>query len=208
MPVINLGPLNGEQLAAVRNACSSPLSVVTGPPGTGKSQAIVSMAASILASGGTVLVASKNHQALDAVQDRLGGIAADVPFLVRTLDPAREIDRSFEDVVSELVSGDSQTGGLPPDEMLGAQMADLARRRWKALEALGTRAQIECELAEILERLEARQRSGIGQSEPSEPASLISAERIGLWAWIMKWLRGLSRRENNPRQSINSNFAV
>ena len=41
--------------------------LLIGPPGTGKSQAIVSMAASVLLQGGTVLVASKNHQALDAV---------------------------------------------------------------------------------------------------------------------------------------------
>ena len=68
---IDAVPLNKEQLRAVRGACEAPLTVVTGPPGTGKSQAIVSMAASILADGGSVLIASKNHQALDAVEDRL-----------------------------------------------------------------------------------------------------------------------------------------
>ncbi|MCA1776564.1 MAG: hypothetical protein LC676_13435, partial [Loktanella sp.] len=38
IPALNVGALNGEQTAAVRNACAEPLSVVTGPPGTGKSQ--------------------------------------------------------------------------------------------------------------------------------------------------------------------------
>lgn len=79
VPAINFGPLNGDQVAALRLASSAPLSVITGPPGTGKSQVIVSIAASVLMAGGSVLVASKNHQALDAVEERLGGLAPDYP---------------------------------------------------------------------------------------------------------------------------------
>ncbi|MFD1807559.1 AAA domain-containing protein [Gemmobacter lanyuensis] len=104
---LNVGALNAEQISAVRAACSAPLTVVTGPPGTGKSQAIVSMAASVLMAGGSVLVASKNHQALDAVQDRLGGLAPEAPFVVRTLDPSGEVDRSFSTVLRDLVQGDT-----------------------------------------------------------------------------------------------------
>lgn len=103
IPVINTGPLNAEQIAAVRNACSEPLSVVTGPPGTGKSQAIVSIVATMLSADCSVVVASKNHQALDAVENRLKGLAPEAEFLVRTLDPAKDIDRSFKDVLSDLV---------------------------------------------------------------------------------------------------------
>lgn len=89
-----------------------PLTVVTGPPGTGKSQAIVAMAASALQAGQTVLVASKNHQALDAVEERLTAIATDVKFLVRTLDPAKEVDASMKDVLSEIVNDVSVASGV------------------------------------------------------------------------------------------------
>ena len=64
---VSVGPLNHEQIRAVDYAMTHPLTVVTGPPGTGKSQAIVAMAATILLGGGSIVVASRNHQALDAV---------------------------------------------------------------------------------------------------------------------------------------------
>jgi hypothetical protein len=47
-PSLNVGPLNAEQIRAVDSAMSAPLTVVTGPPGTGKSQAIVAMVASAI----------------------------------------------------------------------------------------------------------------------------------------------------------------
>lgn len=109
---INLGPINAEQYEAVKSSMDHPLTVVTGPPGTGKSQAIVAMAASALQAGQTVLVASKNHQALDAVEERLTAIATDVKFLVRTLDPAKEVDASMKDVLSEIVNDVSVASGV------------------------------------------------------------------------------------------------
>ena len=62
------------------------------------------MAASIIAHGGNVLVASKNHQALDAVEDRLGELAGSIQFLVRTLNPNMNIDKSIEDILRELIA--------------------------------------------------------------------------------------------------------
>jgi very-short-patch-repair endonuclease len=154
---INVGPLNAEQITAVRNACSTPLSVVTGPPGTGKSQAIVSMAASVLAAGGTVLVASKNHQALDAVQDRLGGLAPDMPFFVRTLDPSEDVDRSFMSVLTELVQGEA-AHPRNVDETLSLLLREQAGTRAEALDGIARRENLECAIAELLERIEARKK--------------------------------------------------
>ena len=98
---INIGDTNQEQLAAVQNALNQSISVVTGPPGTGKSQTIVSAVATTLLDGGSVLFASKNHQALDAVIERLSNLAVDVNFVVRTYDKNGEIDTSFKKVLSK-----------------------------------------------------------------------------------------------------------
>lgn len=156
VPAINVGSLNAEQIAAVRAACAAPLTVVTGPPGTGKSQAIVSMAASVLLAGGSVLVASKNHQALDAVEERLGGLAPDAPFVVRTLDPSGELDRSFKSVLTELVQGDA---GRPRkvDEFVRERLSELATSRERGLDAHALRSELECEIADVLERIKARE---------------------------------------------------
>ncbi|WP_025596107.1 AAA domain-containing protein [Agrobacterium tumefaciens] len=155
-PVINTGDLNKEQIDAVRQAMTAPLTVVTGPPGTGKSQAIVSIAASVIADGGSVLVASKNHQALDAVESRLGGIAPQSPFLVRTLDPSREIDQSFDRVLDQLVSEPSK-GAAEPDLVLRSKISTLAQNRNRVLDEIDHVSRIHGSIAELLERIEAVQ---------------------------------------------------
>ena len=170
---LNVGPLNGEQISAVREAVRNGLTVVTGPPGTGKSQAIVSMVASVLADGGSVLVASKNHQALDAVEDRLGGIAPEVSFLVRTLDPSRSIDRSFEDVLVELVREPTRPGaGLDPVAL--SRLATLAQQRAQALDSHAEIGRIHSAIAEILERIQVRSQDDISVQDPTSPAPSVT----------------------------------
>ncbi|OUD08927.1 hypothetical protein BVC71_09415 [Marivivens niveibacter] len=163
---LNVGPLNAEQIEAVSNACSAPLSVVTGPPGTGKSQAIVSMAASVLSNGGSVLVASKNHQALDAVEDRLGSIAKETPFIVRTLDPAKNKDVSFASLLKELVTETSGAGSII-DQSLVADCFRMAERRSVAFNKEVRRAKLECQIADVHDQLVAR--SVVLRSEVDDP---------------------------------------
>lgn len=63
---------NLSQWDAVDNALSSPLSVVEGPPGTGKTETILNIIASVVASGsGTVAVVSHGNAAVDNVRDKL-----------------------------------------------------------------------------------------------------------------------------------------
>ncbi len=76
-------PLNHEQREAVREATTSPLTVVTGPPGTGKSQIIVSMIADSYVRGRTVLFTSKNNKAVDVVETRVSELS-NTPLMVRT----------------------------------------------------------------------------------------------------------------------------
>lgn len=166
---LNTGPLNREQIAAVEKALSSNLTVVTGPPGTGKSQAIVSMVASILNANGSVLVASKNHQALDAVEERLRGIASDVPFIVRTLDPARDLDLSFNAVLTALVREPSRSGPAP-DIIARSKLATTARLRADALGKLEDIGRLRCEIAELIERVAARRGA---EPEPSTAPATI-----------------------------------
>jgi very-short-patch-repair endonuclease len=64
-------PLNRGQEDAARVALEAPLTVVTGPPGTGKSQVVVDLLASCALAGRPVLFASKNNKAVDVVRERL-----------------------------------------------------------------------------------------------------------------------------------------
>lgn len=74
--------LNTEQRAAVRAALTAPLTVITGPPGTGKSQVVTALLANCAWRGNKVLFASKNNKAVDVVEQRINGLASR-PTLIR-----------------------------------------------------------------------------------------------------------------------------
>jgi very-short-patch-repair endonuclease len=75
--------LNGPQEAACKNAFTQSISVVTGPPGTGKSQVVAAIITTAIMEGKSVLFASRNSKAIDVVQERFGKICPNTPVLVR-----------------------------------------------------------------------------------------------------------------------------
>ena len=74
LPLLEVLPLNSEQRQAVRQALTNPLTVVTGPPGTGKSQVVTSILVNAAWQGKTVLFASKNNKAVDVVETRVNSL--------------------------------------------------------------------------------------------------------------------------------------
>jgi len=68
--VIDTEVMNANQRKAVATLLSQNLSVVTGPPGTGKSQVVCSGIANLRLAGQTAIFASRNHKAIDAVVNR------------------------------------------------------------------------------------------------------------------------------------------
>ena len=60
-----------QQDRAVHSAMTNPLTVVTGPPGSGKSQVVLNTVAAAVCREETVLIASKNNKAVDVVVERL-----------------------------------------------------------------------------------------------------------------------------------------
>ncbi|MFH1636855.1 MAG: AAA domain-containing protein [Candidatus Woesearchaeota archaeon] len=72
--LLEIFSLNESQETAVNNAFSSNISVITGPPGTGKSQVVLNVIANAVWNDKTVLFASKNNRAVDVVNDKLKAI--------------------------------------------------------------------------------------------------------------------------------------
>ena len=67
-------PLNSEQREAVQKALSQDLTVITGPPGTGKSQVVSTILLNAAFRGTSVLFASKNNKAVDVVEQRVNAL--------------------------------------------------------------------------------------------------------------------------------------
>jgi RecA/RadA recombinase len=69
--------VNESQLTAVERAFSAQISVIEGPPGTGKTQTILNILANILLRGNTVAVLSNNNAAVENVYEKLGKFGLD-----------------------------------------------------------------------------------------------------------------------------------
>jgi very-short-patch-repair endonuclease len=81
-PLIEVLPLNLEQREAVKRAMTESLTVITGPPGTGKSQVVTALLVIAAWTGQKVLFASKNNKAVDVVESRVNGLGSR-PILLR-----------------------------------------------------------------------------------------------------------------------------
>jgi very-short-patch-repair endonuclease/polyhydroxyalkanoate synthesis regulator phasin len=103
-------PLNDEQRAAVQAAMAAPLTVITGPPGTGKSQVVTSILVNAALDGQRVLFASKNNKAVDVVLERANGLTSR-PILVRLGAEDAHRDRLLS-FLADLLS----TTATPSDE--------------------------------------------------------------------------------------------
>ena len=114
-------PLNEEQRQAVGKAMIAPLTVVTGPPGTGKSQIVVSMIADAYMRGESVLFTSKNNKAVDVVEDRVSSLSTS-PLMIRTGN--RVGDRNLRQEISNRLAS-----------MLAFQPSDADRQEYKDLSA-------------------------------------------------------------------------
>jgi very-short-patch-repair endonuclease len=81
-PVLEVLPMNSEQRNAVESALNRSLTIITGPPGTGKSQVVTNLLINAAWRGQRVLFASKNNKAVDVVEERVNNLGPR-PMLLR-----------------------------------------------------------------------------------------------------------------------------
>lgn len=82
VPLLEVLPMNIEQRESVRSALFKPLTIITGPPGTGKSQVVTNLLINAAWRGQKVLFASKNNKAVDVVESRINELGPR-PILLR-----------------------------------------------------------------------------------------------------------------------------
>ena len=73
-PLLEVLPMNSEQEDAVRHSMSDKLTIVTGPPGTGKSQVVTNIVLNSAWEGKNILFTSKNNKAVDVVETRVNAL--------------------------------------------------------------------------------------------------------------------------------------
>lgn len=145
--VADTAPLNAEQRLAAASLLTKDVTVVTGPPGTGKSQVVSSTIANARLRSQTVLFTSRNHKAIDAVMGRLTDPEGQ-PLIVRTNskdDPG--LNYTFSHAIRDMLAapphpGSSERFDRTKEELVSllderGRKASFARRAAEAGMALG-----------------------------------------------------------------------
>ena len=109
-------PSNHEQHKALDEALNYPVSKITGPPGTGKSQIAVNLIANLVFNGQSILFTSKNHKAIHAICERADDAVR--------MDSAEDINLTIPPLIQFCSTPDRQTGA-----QWNRQQLDLVRHR-------------------------------------------------------------------------------
>ena len=88
--ILEVLPLNDEQKEAVRSAMSADVTLIAGPPGTGKTQVVANLIINAVLAGQNVLFTSKNNNAVDVVVKRVNSINKNLPLVLRYEKSAKQ----------------------------------------------------------------------------------------------------------------------
>jgi very-short-patch-repair endonuclease len=144
--------LHPSQRATVVNSLAERASVVTGPPGTGKSEVVAAMLLNHLLRGQPALFASKNHQALDAVLPRLNTAVEGGDLIIQTSSRELAQRRNYLGKLQSLLARPSR-----PDASRGEdfrhQFGDLFQEQRTALSDIGAITQARSEYESLNAKL-------------------------------------------------------
>lgn len=139
-PLIYPFGVNASQLVAVEQAFTSQVSVIEGPPGTGKTQTILNIIANILTRGKTVAILSNNNAAVENVYEKLGKAGLD--YLIARLGSNEHRERFFANLPT-----------VPPAPLepapLIARIHGVLEQLKSLLEEQNRAAQLQAELDEL-----------------------------------------------------------
>ena len=99
-PMISPFGLNYSQSKALKMMFSNRISIVEGPPGTGKTQTILNFISNALINGKSIAVVSNNNSATDNVYEKLEKYG--YSFIAAPLGNADNVDKFFEEYDSEV----------------------------------------------------------------------------------------------------------
>lgn len=88
--ILEVLPLNDEQEKAVRSALTADVTLISGPPGTGKTQVVANIIINAAIAGQNVLFTSKNNNAVDVVVKRVNSLNKELPLILRYEKSAKE----------------------------------------------------------------------------------------------------------------------
>jgi len=141
-------PADEYQIASIAEARSSRLTVITGPPGTGKSQFITNLLVNLFDDGKSVLLVSHTNEAVDVVNGKLGSDFPNLMFRTGRKELRQEVTGHLSELAEQARRMRSQ---MATRQELVTQWQALGEWRQVILK----RDALELEIAQWLERQEA-----------------------------------------------------
>jgi hypothetical protein len=185
LPESSAFELNDSQELALASAATAPLTVITGPPGTGKSQTVAAIVADAWLRGETVLVTSTNNTPIDdVINDKM--LRLDEALILRTgnIDKRRELGVRLRELVGRVPR-------RPPEAVrITLQAASLTRHR--AARVLEERARVEHTVLATAERRDRARALVWGEQRPPS-GDLAGIQSLADKACRTRW-RWLKRR--------------
>ncbi|MCL4202113.1 MAG: AAA family ATPase [Pirellulaceae bacterium] len=141
--------LNDEQLKACQSSASELLSVIVGPPGTGKSRVVSAVLAQAAIAGRSALFASRNHQALEAVVPRLNATVEPSQIILRLARPfGQQVDASLPQALTDILSKPVHERALVLRDQLRGRCAQIVARLAEIQQQVRETQELHASLAE------------------------------------------------------------
>jgi very-short-patch-repair endonuclease len=204
-PILEIASLNPQQEEAVSKGLMAPLSVVTGPPGTGKTQVVTTLLASSVYNNQSVLFASNNNMPVDGVYERLGQSAGKIGnWLMRlgNLNKRQICQQTISSLCERLEREPRIDLEMQQDEEKFEQLeAKISRAKASLAKAIELQKRIsECHLREkaVLHSLPKNWDDQFSKDDPI-PLSAISLKQYkshskqGLWLWLKLKIFGFEK---------------
>ena len=177
-PLLEVLPLNLEQAQAVETALKSDLTIVTGPPGTGKSQVVTDLLVNVAWNGKSALFSSKNNKAVDVVDARVNGLSRR-PILLRigSNQYAHRLAEIVEGLLTAMPNAESRSdkdyylAEYNAKHTAAAKLQDRKNEIIRARNRLDELEQKYCEFRSVTEKLSDSVRTeDIGKAAPAAKA--------------------------------------
>ena len=155
-------PCNGSQELTLERFRSKPLTVVTGPPGTGKTQLVVNAVANAWLDGEKVLVASTNNGAVDVAAERANEICSGMLLRTGRSQDREELAHRAAQAVAAASDGEVSSDGFKSvknEARNRAELAHAAERRARLSADLAAAAARNRKLSGVVEDLERHARA-------------------------------------------------
>ncbi len=203
--ILEIGLLNAQQEEAVEKGLIEPFSVVTGPPGTGKTQVVTALLASAVYNNETVLFASNNNMPVDGVYERLGQNTGSSGNWLMRLGNRSKREACNKTIYSLLERVETS--------VLTSLSLDKEKEELGNLESSITKARASLKKARLLQdeisKLHSKEKTieqklpenWVGQFVDTDPIALDQAclknlkrhSHLGFWFWVRRKLFGLEK---------------